>query len=189
MLGQERRAVHLVGEQDVVAERLLEREAALEVLRLAGLYPAVEPGEDDLDGVVERPGLGEDRRERRPAPGGGADRLVQPGLAERARAGRSARPLPAHSIVTSSSMAGRARRSPSEKASGRETRPPTMSSKPAGVDRGNVVVREQVVQPGRGDRVAERLERHPVVAGGQLKLDLAEGLHGVGRYTVERSGL
>ena len=42
MLRRERRAVHLVGEQDVVAQRLREREAALVELRLAALDAAVE---------------------------------------------------------------------------------------------------------------------------------------------------
>ena len=42
MLGEERRAVHLVGEQHVVAERLVEGKAALEDLLLAALVAAVE---------------------------------------------------------------------------------------------------------------------------------------------------
>src|SRR5205809_398004 len=75
VLGQERTAIHPVGEQHLVAERFLEREAALEDLRLAGLEAAIEPGEDDLDRAFLRPRLGEERRERRPRPRGGADRF------------------------------------------------------------------------------------------------------------------
>ena len=84
VLGEERPAVHPVGEEDVVAGRLLEREAARVVLLLAAFDAAVEPGEDDLDCAVERPGLGEQRRERRARPRGGAERLGEPGLARRA---------------------------------------------------------------------------------------------------------
>ena len=98
--------------------------------------------------------------------------------------------MPAHSIVTSSSTAGRARRSSSEKRERPRRRArSTVSAKLGRVDDRDVVVDQQVVQPDRRDRVAERLERHPVVAGRQLELDLAERLHAGGRYTVARAGL
>ena len=94
MLREQRPAVHPVGEEDVVAERLVERKAALVLLLLAALDAAVEPAEDHLDGVVVEPGLGEDRRERRPRPGTGADRLGEPRLADRPRVGEERAPVP-----------------------------------------------------------------------------------------------
>jgi hypothetical protein len=62
VLGEERAAVHPVGEEDVVAQRLPDRQAALVLLALPAFDAPVEPGEDDLDGVGGRTGLGEDRR-------------------------------------------------------------------------------------------------------------------------------
>ena len=52
VLRQERRAVHLVREQDVVRERNIQLEAALIALLNPFFEAAVEPGEDDLDRTV-----------------------------------------------------------------------------------------------------------------------------------------
>ena len=85
MLRRKRLAVDLVGEEHLGPERLVEREASLvRVLELA-LDAAVEPREEHLDGAVLDAGLLEQRRERRPRPLGVADRLLEPGLAQRAR--------------------------------------------------------------------------------------------------------
>ena len=191
VLGEERRAVHLVGEQHVVAERLFEGKAALEDLLLAALVAAVEPGEDHLPRAIDRPRLGEQRRERRAAPGRGADRLGEPRLADRPRAGEEGAPV-----------AGALRRhfeldrGPRPEVVERELErprdePADRQLEPRRVDERDVVVDQQVVQPDRRDRVAERLERHPVVAGSELELDLAERLHAertLPRATAGRAG-
>ena len=81
-----------------------------------------------------------------------------------------ARPLPAHSIVTASSVEGRSRRSASESESGRSTSPSTVEAPGALVHVGDVVVGEEVVEPDRGHVPAQSLEREPVVARSELQL-------------------
>jgi hypothetical protein len=57
VLRRQRRAVHLVREQNLVAKRLLERERTLERLLLPALDPAVETGEEHLDSTVGQTGF------------------------------------------------------------------------------------------------------------------------------------
>ena len=66
--------------------------------------------------------------------------------------------------------AGRARRSASESDNGAETRPPNVEPPRVCVDVRDVEMDQEVVQPGRRDRLAEQLERHAVVARRQLEL-------------------
>ena len=82
---RQRVAVHGVGQQDVAGHRVLDRQAALVVLLDALIEPAVLAGEQELDGVVEQPGLLEHAAQGRPGPLGAADRLVVPRRRDRAR--------------------------------------------------------------------------------------------------------
>ena len=81
-----------------------------------------------------------------------------------------ARPFPAHSIVTATSIDGRARMSSSDSESGLLHE--TVDLEPPGrrIDLGDVVVRQQVVKPDGRDVPAHRFERQPVVAGRELEL-------------------
>ncbi len=82
MLGRERRAVQLVGQENLLAQRFLEWQAALEGLFLPALDAAVEPGEEHLDRAVGHAGLLQQRAQRRASPASGADCLEQPRLAD-----------------------------------------------------------------------------------------------------------
>src|ERR1051325_6687462 len=85
VLRRERLAVHLVGEQQVVAERFPEREAALVALLDVAVDAPVEAGEEHLDGPLPNARLFEQRPQRGAGPARGADGLEQPGLAHGAR--------------------------------------------------------------------------------------------------------
>ena len=123
--GRERRAVHRVGEQHVVPERLLDREAALVVVLDPLVDPAVVAGE-----ARPRPRRRAVPPPRGPRAAGVPVHSAQPIAsschgADSGRGVSRARPEPAHSIITGSVTAGRARSSSSPSASGRATRPST----------------------------------------------------------------
>ena len=169
MLRRQRLAVHLVGEQDVRHQRVVEAEASLVGLLLAALDPAVEAGEGDLHGGLPQPGVLEQRHQRRPAPAGRADRLVEPRLAD--GPGGQQRAAVAGALERHRALDGR----PRSKLVERELERPldrAADVEPPGVrvDDRNVVVDQQVVQPDRRDRIVERLERHAVVARRELQL-------------------
>ena len=126
VLRRKRLPVDLVGEEDLVALRLGDREAPLVGVLDVALDAAVEPAEDDLLRLRGEAGLLEERRERRARPLGRADGAPSHGWLI-GRGSISARPLPAHSRVTGIVRAGRAFTSASVSASGFSTSPPTSS--------------------------------------------------------------
>src|SRR5207244_3050468 len=142
---------------------------ALVALLVPALLAAVEPGEDDVDRALPRARLGEQRRERRPAPATGADRLLEPRLADDVRVDPRAPVAGAlHGRDELDLLAGlqlgeRERQRTLHVAADLE--PPRRS-----VDRRDVVVDQQVVEPDRRDVVPQRLERQSVVPGGELEL-------------------
>ena len=175
MLRRQRLAVHLVGEQHLVAERLLERQRRWKACSTSALDAAVEPGEEHLDRAVRDADLVEQRPQRRAGPTSGADGLEQPRLADRSRL--EPRPAVPGALHRHGELGPRAAlaapRAPSESSRS----PPTHEPPGVGLDGRDVVVGQQVVQPDRRDRVAQRLERHPVVARRELELLEADSLH------------
>ena len=176
MLRRKRLAVDLVREERVAVEKLVDRQAPLVRLLLLAVDAAIEAGEERFDRAIPDTRL----LEQRARPLTPRQRAVP--TASRSQGwlttcgSTCTRPFPAHSIVTATSTAGRARRSSSESESGRSTRPPTSSRHDRRVDVRDVVVREEVVEPDRRDVPAERLERHAVVAGSELELLEADPL-------------
>ena len=174
VLRRQRRAVHLVGQEHVVPQRLVQREAALEPLLLPALDAAVEPGEEHLDRSLAHPRLFEQRSQRGAGPAGGADRLQEPRLADRARIEpRAAVPGALHRRGHLECWAVTKVLEPQRElalACDRET--PGRR-----VDDRHVVVDQQVVQADRRDGKAQRLERHPVVARRELELLEADAFH------------
>ncbi len=167
MLRQQRRAVHLVGEQDVLAERLVEPEAPRVVVLDLALDAAVEAGEDEVAGGFRESRLLEDRSERRSGPLGRPDGFAHPRLArsvvrdQRAAVSRALerdreRPRGARAEVGE----GERQRLPNEAA---DLEPPRVR-----VDVRDVEVDQEVVETGRRDRLAQQLERHAVVSRRQL---------------------
>ena len=169
MLRRQRLAVDLVGEQHVVAQCLVEREAPLVVLLDAAFEPVVDPGEHHLDGVVVEARLLEQGAERDAAPAGGPDGLEQPRLAE--GSWRQPRPSVPGALHRDDDLGSRS--GPEVVEPERERRPHAAidgeTPRPR-VDRGHVVVDEEVVEADRRQVVPERLERHPVVPRGELEL-------------------
>src|SRR6185369_17154204 len=96
MLGRERRAVHLIHQQHVIAVRVGKREAPLIGLLDASLNPVVAAGKDDLAGRAGR------RRSTFPTASTSQGWLT-------GRGSSRALPLPAHSIVTRRVVRGIAR--------------------------------------------------------------------------------
>ena len=152
MLGRQRRAVHRVGEEDILGHRLLERQAALVVLLLPSLQPAVETPEENLGGALVDPGLLEQAAQRHPGPLGVAHRLQQPRLAQGPRREPGAAvPRALHRHLEALRGAGTdllegERQLPVHPAADPQTPGP-------GVDHRDVVVDEEVVEPDRGDVV------------------------------------
>ena len=169
VLRRQRSAVQVVGEERIAAERLRERQRTPVTLLDASLDAAVEPGEDDLDRTLERFGLREQGGERGAAPASVADRLEQPGLADRPRL--HSRPPVAGAFhrrdeVGRGPLAQVAERQRQRlRHAAADLEPPRIR-----VDRGNVVVDQQVVQPHGRDLVPQRLERHAVVPRRELEL-------------------
>ena len=172
VLGREGLAVDPPGEQDLLAHRLGQGQAALVVVLQAALDAPVGPGEQDLDGPGAGPGLLEQGGQRRTRPLGRAHRLLQPGLADRPRV----EPGPAVAGALQRHRRGH-HRPPPQLLHGQRQRPlhPPADLQPPGrlVGGRDVEVDQQVVEADRGDVVAEGLQRHPVVAGRQGQL-----LHG-----------
>ena len=167
MLRRERLPVHLVGQEHLVPQRLPEPEAPRVALGLAGLEPAVEPVEHDLDGVPRNACLLEERPQRRPAPPRRADRFGEPRLARRPRV--EERPPVSGALH----RRGELEHGPRAEVVEREIeRPLAANGDPPRlrVDVRHVVVDQEVVQAERRDRVAQRLERQPVVSRRELQL-------------------
>ncbi len=97
VLRRQRRPVHRMREEDLVATGITDRKATLVVLLQPAFDPAVEAAEHDVDRVVEDAGLLQEPRERHARPRGGADGLEEPrlahgpGLEERAPVARHTR--------------------------------------------------------------------------------------------------
>ena len=168
VLRRQRRAVDRVRQQRAV-ERDLEREAALVGLLDVALHAAVEAREEHLHRAVEQPRLAEHVAQRHAGPLGGADGLEQPRLADRPRVeprAAVARALHRHRARDrrpGAQVLERERQRGPDAAA--DLQPPRVR-----VDTRDVVVDQQVVQAQRGDGPAQRFQRHPVVARGQLEL-------------------
>src|SRR5439155_11040451 len=151
------------------AKRLLERQTPLELLLELVLDPAVESREEHLDAVVEHLRLLEEEPERCSFPVRGPNRLGEPRLAHGTRCEQ--RSAVAGAFHRRRPAAGRPRLHVGERElelvadSAAHAEPPG-----ARIDGRDVVVREQVVETDRRHVVAKRLERHAVVARGQLEL-------------------
>ena len=135
-----------------------DRERALVGLRLAPFDPRVEGAEQELDRALLHAGLVQQRGERRAAPLRGANRLREPRLAHRTRleqraavAGALEGDRPVHARSRTKVIEGERERAVHRTAN--------LQAERVRVDRRDVVVDQQVMQPGRRDRVPQRLER------------------------------
>ena len=161
VLGRQRRAVHLVGQQGALG--VGRRYGALVALLGAALHAAVEPAEQHLHGLRAQAGLGQQRRERRARPLRGAHGLGQPGLADRPRLEQRA--------AVAGALEGHRQRHPlarpqlvEREAERALHRAADLEPEGGRVHDRDVVVDQQVVQPGRREVVAQGLERERVVA-------------------------
>ena len=179
MLRRQGRAVHLVREDGARLERLSERQAPLVPLLDASLDTTIERREDDVHGVGRRGGFLEQIGERHPRPASRPDRLHQPRLADGSRLEK--RPPIARAFHRGRELDPRAGL---EVVQGEREwtldRPFDLEPPGGGVDERHVVVDEQVVQPDRRDRPAQRLERHRVVP--RRQAELVEGDSGIRRH-------
>ena len=173
MLGRERRTVHLVREQHLGPMCVHEREAALVRLLNASLQAVVEAGEDELDRVVGHAGLRQEPAQGRPAPDRRTYGLLEPGLAD--DVGLDEHPAVARALHRHGRLH---RRAGAKLVQGERQRrgDEAIDLQPVRgrLDRGDVVVRQEVVEARRRDRVAKRLERHRVVPCGEPELDEAD---------------
>ncbi len=169
MLRRQRLAVDLVREERVAAEKLVERQAPLVHLLLPAVDAAIEAGEERFDRAVPDTRVLEHRGDADASPARGSDGFEEPGLAEDVR-------LDVHASVPGAlhrhgNLDSRPRAEVVEREGDRsfdqaaDLEPPRRS-----VDVRNVEVREEVVEPDRRDVPAQRLERHAVVARGELEL-------------------
>ena len=169
VLGQQRRAVHLVGQQGVALQHLRQRQRALEGLPHAALQSVVEPAEQRLHGLGPDPGLVQEPAKRRSGPLGGSDRAGQPGLAH--GTGLEQRPPVAGALEGHRQAHPLARAEVVQRQGERSVdRAAHLQPERVRLDGGDVVVDQQVVQPDRGDRVLERLQRQRVVSPGEAQL-------------------
>ena len=159
MVGVQRLAVHLVGDQDLrrrigcvgEGERAHEAQVGLVGLRqhrLEVIRAVVGAVEADLDAVRCRAAPARGRRAGGRPSSGRSRRRSRPTARRPAAAASSRRPFPAHSSVTARSTAGMARRSSSVSVVGLSTAPP-ISSVPSCV--GHREVAADIVELGRGD--------------------------------------
>ena len=166
MLRWERRTVQLVREDASGVPGRVERQAPLVALLDLALDAAVETREDDLDGPLRRDGRVEQGREGDAAPEPRADRLRQPRLADRPRLEQ--RPTVPRALHRDGELDRRQAAQVVEPERRRLVDGAADLELPGDrVDERDVVVDEQVVEPHRRDRPAERLQRHRVVARGK----------------------
>ena len=185
VLWQKGGAVHLVREQDVVAERIGEREGTFVVLLHLALDAVVGTGEGDLDRARPDPRLLEHTTERCARPFGVSHRLEQPRLAHRpwlVQGSSVPRALERHRERNAWPRAEILER----QFDGRADVPADLEPPRGWVDVRDVVVDQEVVQPGGGDVVAEGLERHAVVARCELQLLARDALSAYGFPHVRR---
>jgi len=178
VLRLERPAVHLVGEEDLRAAGVDDREAALVVLLNVALEAVVEAGEHHLERVVLESRHLEQRRQRRARPLGGPDGLEQPGLAHRTRMQPGA--------TVAGALEGDAERLSRQVAKvieGQLERLPNAAADVEAprqrVDCRDVEMGQEVVEPRRGHVVAQGFEGHPAIP--RRKLELFEGQRTVRR--------
>src|SRR5262249_47317837 len=161
--------VQLVGEENIFAERLADGQAPLIELLLATLDAAVEAGEEDLNRAVANAGALEQVAEPCAAPAAGADRLVEPRLADRPR--REARTAGAGALHGRDDLVRGQRTEVAEaQAQLGADIPVDVHAEGGPVDARDVVVDQEVVEPDRSDRLAQHLERHAVITGRELQL-------------------
>src|SRR6185503_6650086 len=156
----------------------------------ATLDAAVERAEQNLDGVRARPNLVEQRLQRRAAPFRGAHRLGEPGLTDRTRLQQGA------AVAGAFECDGLGDTRPfTEGIEGERGRPfhgtGYLQVVSLRVNRRDVVVDEQVVEPGRRDVVPQRFERERMVTRREPQLVLADALSldRAGRRDVHRPTL
>lgn len=141
---------------------------------------AIPAREDHLGGAVEHPGLLEEGPQRRPGPLRVPDRVVEPGHVD--RPGPRERPPVARALqrdrgghpLAALEVRERQRHRPADE-------PPDLEAIGRCVERRDVEVDQQVVQADRRDRVPQGLQRHAVVAEGEVRLlegDLALRIRG-----------
>ena len=164
MLREERSAVHLEGEQRLrTRARPARRGFARRRARAPTSMPRSGPGEDELDGLGPYHRRLEHVAKGSPAPAGGTDAVLEPGLAD-GPVRRPGTPVPG-ALHRDQVLDG------GKRPEVRERQRPRLFDEPADrepplvrLDRGQVVVGEQVVEARRRDRVPQRLERQPVVS-------------------------
>ena len=175
MLRRKRHAVDLVCEERVSFEQRADGKAPLVCLLLPALDAAVEPGEQHVDRALPDACLLQERRDRRAAPARRAHRLEEPGLADDARL--DVHPAVPRALHRHRDLDGGSRTEVVERERERPLDEPADLEPPArGVDVGDVVVREEVVEPDRREVPAKRLERQRVVARRELELLQADPL-------------
>src|SRR5215813_5674820 len=157
VLRLERATVHLVGEENLRALRIVEAETARVIVLAPLLDPVIGPDEDDLHGTRLDPRILEHARERGASPFCGADRFVEPWLADRTRMQSCA----AVAGTLERDQRGPARSDADVVERESELAPDVAAdAQPPGglIDRRNVEVNEQIVQPAGGHVVAQRFE-------------------------------
>ena len=169
----QRCVVHRVGEQHVIAQRLVDREAALVVLLHALVDAAIVAGEDELDGIVGEAGLLQDPAQRRARPLRAPDRVVVP--RRRDRSGGQASATRAGALHDDRHGHG----GPGAEVVERERQRLAHETVDAelvagGVEVGDVEVHEDVVHARRRHGASQRLERHRRVAQGEPDLLASE---------------
>ncbi len=177
VLRRDRAAVHLEREERV--REVVERQAARVALLDLALDAPVEAREDGLERALERLRLLEQRPHGDPAPARGADRLREPRLAHGPRL--EPRPPVAGALHRRGELHRRPRPQVGERQHEGTRDAPADGERPrVRVDRGDVVVDQEVVEADGRHRPAQRLERHAVVAGRELELLEADPrrLHG-----------
>ena len=166
MLRRQRSAVHGVRNQNLLAHRLVQRQAAREVMLDAVVEAAIGAVEDDLLDAIAQPGPLQQPGERHAGPLGSRDAFLQPG--HRRVTGRDLAAAVAGALqsgaygqaVFRSELGERHGKGPLHQAADAEA--------PALVGRRDIEVDQQVVQSGWRDVVAQCLERHAMIARSQL---------------------
>src|SRR5581483_648428 len=168
VLRRKRRAVQVVGEQDVLPKGLVERQAPFVRLLDAAIDAPVGAGEEHLLRPLGNTRLDEQRAQRNAGPLPGPDRLGAPRLAHRSRV--EVRPSVAGALHRHDRGRGRSGAQVVQRQRELAFHLPPDPEPPAVGHHRDVEVGEQVVEPDRRDGIAERLERQAVVPRRELEL-------------------
>ncbi len=173
MLGWKRFTVHLVDKQYLIPGRVVDTQTALVILDLTAFHAAIKSCEDNFGGPLSQTSFFQQSSERRPGPLSSPNCLKQPRLADvpgREKSTAIASTLHGDGKCLGWSLLDLVQ----SQTQGFRDHASDLETPIADIDLWNVIVDQQIVHTRWRNRIAQSLQRHSSIAGGELKLFFVE---------------